>query len=297
MLKRERHEVQVGLVFIGTIILLILGLLWAKRYRPEQSAMAIHVSFPTVGGLGQGDEVLVAGLWMGTVSDLELREGDVLVTAKLTRKIQLREGYQMRIVTLTVTGEVGLAINPGVGEPLREPLPELKGTAPIELSDVAEPGLRTLASVQAAADTLARVLPLVARRTSATLDRLDSVLAEAEEGVTTNRIALRDALVQLRRTLSSTNEFVSGLGARVDTSLGSADDTFASLKATSDTLRRVLAAIDTSRGTLGQFIHDPHLYAELRRATAHLDSAAASIDSLAGDVRRNPKKYLHFSLF
>jgi phospholipid/cholesterol/gamma-HCH transport system substrate-binding protein len=297
MLKRERHEIQVGTVFIATLIFLVIALLWAKRYRPQQSQMVIQASFPTVAGLGKGDEVLVAGLRMGIVTDLELRKGDVLVTATLNRRVQMYEGYELRVVALTFTGEMGLLINPGTGAPLREPLPELRGIPPLELSDVVEPGLQTLSSLRTVADTLTWALPVIVRRTSVTLDRLDRVLSEVEQGVTTDRTALRGSLTQLRATLASTGQLVSTLETRLDTSLTAADETFASLKATSDTLRNVLAALDTSGGSLGRLIHEPRLYDEVRKATAHLDSAATSIDSLARDVKRNPRRYLRFSLF
>jgi len=297
MLKRERYELQVGIVFVAALTFLIVGLLWAKRYRPRQSEMQIEVSFPTVGGLREGDEVLISGLRLGEVSSLQLRERDVLVGALLSRHVRLYEGYQIRIVTLTFTGELGLSITPGTGEPLEEPLPVLKGISPLELGDIIGPGLETFSSVKSVADTLAWALPEVTRRTKATLDRLDSVLAEVQEGAATGKVALRQTLAQARTTLASTDHLVTTLSARLDTSLTAADETFASLKATSDTLRQVIAAFDTTQGALGRLIREPGLYDELRRATTRLDSAATSIDSLAQDIKRNPKRYVRFSLF
>jgi len=297
MLRRERFELQVGIVFAATLVFLVVGLLWAKRFRPQKSEMVLTVGFPSVGGLSKGDEVLVSGLRVGFVSDVVLRERDVLVTAKLDRKIHLYDGYVIRVATLTFTGEMGLAVTPGAGEPLEEPLPELRGTAPFELSDVVEPGLGALASVTAAADTVSGALPYLVRRAGVTLDGLDAVLADLDRVVGGNQVAVRLTLDELRATIASANRLLTTVGARLDTSLTGADSTLASLKATSDSLRHVLAALDTSRGTLGRMIHDRRLYDELRGASARLDSAAASIDSLARDMRQNPKRYVHFSLF
>lgn len=297
MLKRERYELAVGGVFIASIALLIVGLLWGKRYRPSDSLMTIHVQFPTVGGLSRGDAVLVSGIRLGEVVSLKLRDHDVIVGATLRRDVHLYEGYQVHVSVLSFTGEMGLTIEPGTGAPLPRPYDHLVGIKPFDLADVVDPGLSTLQSVQSISDTLTSLLPGVVMRTNRTLDRLDSVLTLVQGEVMVTRTPLRQSIDQLRITLSHAEELLGTVGTKVDTSLSSADRTFASLHATSDSLRAVVAAIHSTNGTAGKLIHDPALYNDLRAAAAHLDSAATSVDSLASDVRRHPGRYVHISLF
>ncbi len=297
MLSRERYEIKVGLVFILTVTCLIAGLLWAKRIRPRQSEMQLVAVFSTVGGLGTGDEVLVNGLRLGKVEAIRLRQRDVLVTLTLDRRIPLYQGYNIRIVTLNFTGEMGVSIEPGAGEPLPEPYGVLRGTDPFSLEDVVQPGLETIRSVRSVAETLSISLPPLVHDARNVLNRLDSTLEEARSGVAVNKVALRRSLDDLQRVLGSANRTISSLETRLDTSLTRADDAFLTIKTASDSLRRAAETIAQAKGTINRLVHDPSLYEDLRRTSLHLDSAAVSIDSLAQDVRRNPKRYVRFSLF
>jgi phospholipid/cholesterol/gamma-HCH transport system substrate-binding protein len=297
MLNRERYELKIGVVFVAALVFLVLGLLWAKRYRPQQTQMELAVVFAAVGGLAPGDEVLVNGLRMGEVDAILLQDRNVRVDLTLERTITLREGYEIRIANLSFTGEMGVTVNPGAGEPLGKPYPVLAGIAPLGLSDVIQPGIETMKSVSAVTETLMRALPPLLHNTNRTLDRLDSVFAEAKSGISMNKNVLRESLTQLRQTLTTADHIISTLDVRVDTTMASADAAFTALKAASDSLRRSATTLTQAQGTLNKLVHDPTLYNDLRRASLHLDSAAVSIDSLAQDVRRNPKRYVRFSLF
>ncbi|MCQ2311262.1 MAG: MlaD family protein [Paludibacteraceae bacterium] len=54
-----------------------------------------------------------------------------------------------------------------------------------------------------------------------------------------------------------------------------------------DTLQSI---ISTKEGTLGLLLNDKGLY-------QHIDSTVVSVDSLVTDLKANPKRYVHFSLF
>ncbi|MCQ2342565.1 MAG: MlaD family protein [Paludibacteraceae bacterium] len=54
-----------------------------------------------------------------------------------------------------------------------------------------------------------------------------------------------------------------------------------------DTLHNILASTD---GTVGLLLNDKNLY-------NHIDSTVVSVDSLVSDLKANPKRYVHFSLF
>jgi phospholipid/cholesterol/gamma-HCH transport system substrate-binding protein len=67
---------------------------------------------------------------------------------------------------------------------------------------------------------------------------------------------------------------------------GTADKVDSSLYA----FNQILSQIENEEGTLGQLIYDDSLYNTLNRSTDY-------IGNLAQDLRVNPKRYLHFSVF
>ena len=64
----------------------------------------------------------------------------------------------------------------------------------------------------------------------------------------------------------------------------------AELQATSENLRSFSDQIRNSNGSLGMLLNDKSLY-------MRLDSMASSADALLRDLKANPKRYVHFSVF
>ncbi|MBQ0137264.1 MAG: MCE family protein, partial [Bacteroidales bacterium] len=52
----------------------------------------------------------------------------------------------------------------------------------------------------------------------------------------------------------------------------------------------VQSILTNREGTLGLLMNDKNLY-------QHIDSTVVSVDSLVTDLKANPKRYVHFSLF
>ena len=55
-------------------------------------------------------------------------------------------------------------------------------------------------------------------------------------------------------------------------------------------MRSMSAQLKSQEGTAGKLLNDPSLY-------NRLDSLANSADALMKDLKANPKRYVHFSLF
>jgi phospholipid/cholesterol/gamma-HCH transport system substrate-binding protein len=297
VLSRERTEIKVGLVFVITIVLMVLGVVWGKKFTAAPPVMSIEIAFPSVGGLLKGDGVLVSGMPLGEVSEVVLRPHDVLVRAKLERKVSLYDGYDIGIAMLNFTGEMGVTVRPGTGQPIERPYGEFQGTEPFDLSSLTRPASETFAVVQGLGDTLRKLLPPLVYDTRRALSRIDTVLTSLGADVGQGRVALTRTLRDLRGTISATKNVLESVGVQVDSSAAHADVMFASLTATSDSLRNVITLMDSSNGTFRRLVTDSTLYVRLLGATSSLDSAASSLDSLATDVRENPKRYVQFSLF
>lgn len=296
MLSRERFELQVGVVFVVTLFLLLIGVLWAKKFNPAPPAMTISVQFPSVGGLIIGDDVFVNGVRFGRVNSIELRQRDVIASVQLDRQIQLFEGYSIHIAMRDITGGMAVNITPGDGEPLESPYGVLKGDT-FDISRIIDPAIGAMTSIAALTDTLFAVLPPIARNIEQSLDRLDTVLATAGSDVALARESLNRTLVDVRGAIASTREVLGAVQSRFDKTAGHADVMLQSITATSDSLRRVVAMVDTSSGTFRMLLNDSTLYERITAATASIDSAASNLDSLAVDVKRNPRRYIEFSLF
>jgi phospholipid/cholesterol/gamma-HCH transport system substrate-binding protein len=295
MLKRERLEITLGLVFVGSLFALVLGLFWAKRYQAMSSQQIVQVHFPSAGGLNSNDAVLIAGIRMGKVGDISLTDDSVLVELLLSRDVVLREGYAFRIEALTLTGEMGVRVHRGTGPPLIKPLPILTGIRPYTLTSIIEPGIDLAKSARAVAETLLVVVPQLSHRADSTLVRADSLIRELRRALA--HAQLGRTMRDVRKVTASASSALDSVKTGFGTTLRNADASLASLKATSDTVRLVLASLDTSQGTVARLLRDSTMHTGVRSAVMHLDSAAVGLDSLVRDIRKNPKRYIHVSIF
>ena len=65
---------------------------------------------------------------------------------------------------------------------------------------------------------------------------------------------------------------------------------FASLQATIDNLEEITATINSGEGTAGKLLKNNELYEKL-------DSTCSAANALLTDLKNNPKRYVHFSIF
>jgi phospholipid/cholesterol/gamma-HCH transport system substrate-binding protein len=65
---------------------------------------------------------------------------------------------------------------------------------------------------------------------------------------------------------------------------------FTSLQATIDNLEEITATINSGEGTAGKLLKDSELYEKL-------DSTCSAANALLTDLKNNPKRYVHFSIF
>lgn len=114
-MKDERKtEIKVGIMsLIGIIIFLwILG--WAKDFSFTSKERELLVSFPEVAGLEIGDYVTVNGVRKGNVTDIAVRQKDVLVKISIDKNVDLKDDASFHIMMLDLMGGKKIEVRPGV---------------------------------------------------------------------------------------------------------------------------------------------------------------------------------------
>ena len=76
---KKRDEVLVGLVITVAVIVVVIGSLWLARGGLSKG-YPLYVKFPWGAGLKQGQPVLLVGVNVGYVDQVDLHEDGILVT-------------------------------------------------------------------------------------------------------------------------------------------------------------------------------------------------------------------------
>lgn len=187
----------IGLVGILTLILLALNV---QRLPLVGGGTTYRAEFADAAGLVAGEEVRVAGLKVGNVTDIELGRGTVIVSFRV-KGVDLGERTTAGIEVKTLLGQHYLSLTPaGPGElDPDETIPLARTTTPVNIV----PAFQRLASQSAEIDTA---------QVAEAFDSLSEVLDRtAPEMGSTLR-----GLARLSRSVASRDEDIRALFARAN---------------------------------------------------------------------------------
>jgi phospholipid/cholesterol/gamma-HCH transport system substrate-binding protein len=291
---KRRNEVLVGILTLTAIVIAVLGSVWIAR-GGLSSGYRLYVKFPWSAGLKLGQPVLLGGVSVGFVEDVDLREEGIVVT---TLNITTNKPIPRTVVAVVepngIFGDKQVALR---GTPSKaawqkgDTLPSSDGATGID-------GM--IARMDTASAQLADVVKTVQvkmvhdggleelRKTLANLNRLSAQLA----GVVAEQSG------NLTATMATVKKGASALdSAMIDSTVRNLRTTTATvakltedLRGTTARVNALLAKADSGQGTIGRLMNDPGLYQDLRRLTTRLDS-------LTLDFKANPKKYVNLSIF
>mgnify|MGYP001168848433 CR=1 FL=1 len=292
---RRRDEVMVGLVISVAFIIAIVGTLWLVR-GGLASGYPLYTRFPWGYGIKQGQAVLLTGVNIGFVGDVDLRQdGTLLVTMRINKRYRVPEGTTASIEPNGIFGDVEVALRP-----VRPTLAFIPpgDTIPIGKSP---PGLQDLLArvdtVGAHLNDVARTVELELVQNGGIAD-LRKTLSGANQLVTQLSSIAAEQSRQLSATMRSLNRTASAIdSATVDSAVRNLKTTTANLADLSSEMRTsatqlntLLAKADTGSGTAGKLLNDPAVYNNLQGLLARLDS-------LTADLKKHPGRYISLKIF
>src|SRR5215510_11748171 len=294
-------ELKIGVLTIAAIVIgavLIFTLTGAKGFFWQRSSLKTR--FPNVAGLAKGSPVRVAGVEVGSVTDVEFAGTEVDVTFEVKKDIRPRITDQS-IATLgsvSLLGESAVDITPASGG---TPIPDYgyvkPGRAKGSLSDVTEQvttGVEELTGLvkdmRAGRGTVGKLVTdeklyadLEAFATSA-----NAVTATIRSGRGTIGRLINDrrAAESLEASLKNLDELTRRINAG-EGSIGKLlkDDAFAeSLNGATTNLRDLTARLNRGEGTAGKLVTDPALFNKLNSVTDRLDQLVSRLNEGEGTV-------------
>lgn len=293
--SRGRNEMIVGAVAAAAVIIFVAMFVILTDRGLSRHRSTLYILLPSADKLKKGDPVLVRGVPVGEVRTLDFApNGGVVVTLRITRRLQLTEGAHAALVGKDLFGSQAMVIEPGEpGQPqlrsgdtlggavahgLSTRLEVLGDHAQRLLGDTTSDLLHQALSGTAAATVELRHLASTAQHVlggqAANLSRAVAGAALAAENL--GQLSASDDLTGTMRNLELASARLAMTAANMDTA--------------SVALASVLQKVDRGHGALGRLVNDPVLYED---ALATVSGLAA----LALDIRQNPKRYLTVKVF
>ncbi len=292
---KRRDEVLVGIVATVALVMGFIGALWLAR-GGLAPGYPLYTKFIWGAGVKQGQPVLLAGVTVGYVDEVELRpDGLLVITLRVRNQHLVPKGTTATIAPNGFFGDMLVALHPAA--PTTEMFAEgdtiPAGRATPSVGDVLS-RVDTLAGhLSALSGALRKQLVdengLAEIRT--TINRANAMFADIQRMAAEQNAELTRSQVALRRALSAVDS------ARVDSTLRSLGDAAKSVsdltvdfRATAARADSLMQRINTGPGSVGKLMNDPGLYTDLRGTLQRLDS-------LMADFQKNPRKYIKLSIF
>ncbi|MFB1298010.1 MCE family protein [Mycobacterium sp. pW049] len=294
MLKyRGSQLARAGFIGVVLIILVIAVGLQPERLLQWATAVRYQALFTEAGGLTVGNDVTVSGIKVGSVSSIELDNGDALVGFTIDGKYALGSDTTAHIRTGTLLGERVLALD-SAGSGTLDPqqvIPPSRTSSPYSLTDaVSELTSNTAntdtASLNQSLDTLSATLDQIAPQLGPTFDGLSRLSRSLN--------SRNESLAELLRTAGEVTGIFSERSRQVNALILNANDLLAVLNERRYAITSLLSNISAVSQQLSALVADNE--AELAPALERLNNVTRMLernrDNLAKMLPGAAKYYL-----
>ena len=292
-MKFFTKEVKIGLAGVIALFLLIYGINYLKGIDMFKPSSYMYVSFKNVNGLAKSSPVFADGYKVGLVRDIGYdfnQSGNVIVEVELETDLRIPKGSSGELIPELMGGvqmNILLANNPRESYAVGDTIP-----------GVLKSGMT---------DEMGKMLPEVSKL----IPKLDSILTSFN--LLLSHPALSNTLTAVEKSSQNlelaTGEFnklmkndipqltakMNVIGdnfVKISDSLAELDiqQTYSKIDNAVSNISSLTDRLSQKDNTLGLFLNDSTLY---NRLTETGDNAAKLLE----DIKLNPKRYVHFSVF
>ncbi|MGB2415096.1 MAG: MlaD family protein [Flavobacteriaceae bacterium] len=297
-------EIKTAILVLSGILLFIFIFYYLKGENILDNSKKISAIYDNVEGLAPSAAVTINGHKIGKVQSIHFTND---LSGKLNVNMLIDSDFEFSKNSTAQLYEAGL-----IGGKAIAIIPAFDGAPNVESGDLlssdVKPGLTDL--VNQRLTPLQEKMETMMVSADTLLVNLNSLFdAQTKSNIKSSIAELSTTIASFKSTSESLNNLVvdnsSSIGQTItnfnkisedltslSTSLAAADfDTImADLKSTISSFNQLLSAIENGEGSVGKLMKDEAVYNNLEGATKQLEE-------LLEDMKLNPKRYVHFSLF
>ena len=295
----------------GIIAVIIIGIsIWGFNFLKGQNLLdsgsrTFKVEYARIGGLSESSAVTINGLKVGKVDNIEFdtsaeKRGHLLVTFIIDNDFEFSKRSIVKIYSPNPLSGSNLAI-----------IPDYEGDMAISgdlLQGEMEESLFT--SIGERLNPLQQKIERVIVRTDTLFGGLNKVLSDNTiNGINTSIANLSATIIDIRKTIEAVNSMVADNQENLKITIENTRNITTNFSKVSENINAVdfkgiidkadeavgnfnemSKKINAGEGTIGQLFNDKRMYDNLEAATGELEQ-------LLRDIKLNPKRYIHFSVF
>ena len=295
--KYFTREVKVGIMAVIAVFVLYFGLNYLKGIDIFSPVSYYYGRYENIGGLVPSSPVFVKGFKVGQVEQIKYdfsKKESFVIKISVSKDIKLPKDTRIELYDEGIMGgkAIQLIYAPvDLSQAVHQPGDTIETKMGVGLmAQISGDLVPKIESISTQADSLIRSVRVLVEnknlnKSMASIERTTADLAVSSSQL--KKMMNTDVPRILNNVDVMTTDFrqISGNLKKIDYQA-----TFASIDHTIANLNLISEKMNSSEGTIGMLLNNKDLY-------INLSNTASSADKLLIDLQKNPKRYVHFSLF
>ena len=293
------NEIKTAILVLSGILMFIVGFSYLKSNNIFSSDRTFFAIYDDIEGVSVGTPVTVSGFNVGSIQDISFYQNtmDILVKFRVENKVKFSKNSVAQIYETGLIGGKALAILPNNG-PLAQPGDTLRSSIAPGLTELVNDKLSPLQekieSTFVSADSLLKNINNVLdvnsqNQIKESFSQLSDLAINLKESAENLNSIINSNEIKINDIVSNVDNFSSNFSS-LSNSFSDVEVIIGNLTKTSNNLNSIIDEISSGDGTFNQLIYDDSMIKSLNEASNNLNL-------LMEDLRLNPKRYVHFSLF
>jgi phospholipid/cholesterol/gamma-HCH transport system substrate-binding protein len=298
------REIKTAILVIVSLMLIVFLFNYLKGQNLLDSSRKVYVIYDNVEGLASSSPVTINGHIIGKVQNIGFTDDG---SAKIKVELLIQDDFEFSKNSKAELYDTGLIGGKGIGI-----IPAFDNAGKITSGEIligtVKPGIMDLFG-----DTLTPLQEKIGTMlvsADSLLTNINDIFDESTKNSLKGGIAeLETTISSFKNTSISINKLVSDNQEKLTTTLTNVEDlsgnllnitdsiansnltkTINDLQSTVGNFDKILSSIENGEGSIGKLLKDEGLY-------TNLEGAAEQMEALLQDMKLNPKRYVHFSLF
>ena len=293
------NEIKTAILVLSGILMFIVGFSYLKSNNIFSSDRTFFAIYDDIEGVSVGTPVTVSGFNVGSIQDISFYQNtmDILVKFRVENKVKFSKNSVAQIYETGLIGGKALAILPNngplaqSGDTLRSSIaPGLTELVNDKLSPLQEKIESTFVSADSLLKNINNVLDVNSQnQIKESFSQLSDLSINLKESAENLNSIINSNEIKINDIVSNVDNFSSNFSS-LSNSFSDVEVIIGNLTKTSNNLNSIIDEISSGDGTFNQLIYDDSMIKSLNEASNNLNL-------LMEDLRLNPKRYVHFSLF
>lgn len=298
-------EYKVGLLAVVAFVILYFGVQFLSGSDFLSTTNTYYAIYEDIDGLTVSNQVLINGLSVGRVSDIAImqeRDNKLLVGMDIDDDIVLGDSTVALLLSSDLLGSKAISLTVGEITTPKNDGDTLIGVIDTGFSEVIQQtAMPVIDNIDSAFTNINILLANINSNNNAINDifaKLDSAASDFQMIASENRDNLSGItgdLHTLTTALADTEKGLEPFLAKMNSLADSLNDlqlkaTVAQANEAMANLKDITQKINDGNGSLGKLMNNDSLY-------DNFNQSARDLDRLLIDIRENPNRYIHFSVF